>query len=94
MDTDALKGVQFGRKQNNFFISHRHWISGPFLVKILGSVSIALILPCAILTATSPTIVSSYSAQCDLAWGYSVIVMYMGVYSIFFMVSWDFFARS
>jgi hypothetical protein len=98
LDTDSLKRAKNGkRKRNgNFFINHRHGISGPFLVKILGSVSVAMILPCAILTATHPTIASSFG-ECDLFWGYSVIVLYMGVYSIFFMVDtlvYSFFTKN
>mmetsp|Transcript_35082 Transcript_35082/g.68882 ORF Transcript_35082/g.68882 Transcript_35082/m.68882 type:complete len:460 (+) Transcript_35082:48-1427(+) len=39
-----------------FFIRNRHYSSSPFLLKFLGSCTVALLLPCAILTSEYPSI--------------------------------------
>lgn len=68
-----------------FFIKHRHLIRSPFLIKFLGSISVVMMLPCAILSATNKEIAITTGDSCNRAWGDYVLASYMLVFLVIFI---------
>lgn len=68
-----------------FFIRNRHYISAPFLIRVLGTVSIIFLFPCAILTAKNFRGLNGYGDKtCDKAWGDGLQAAYAAAYVTIF----------
>lgn len=74
-----------GGGRENFFLTHRHLTSSPFLLKVNLAVFGVLMLAPLILTTTRPSIADAYGDGCDQGWGPPVLAAYVALYVCVFL---------
>lgn len=75
-----------------YFLRNRRWITGPFLVKLLGTLLVVLLLPTALLTSSHDDIIyepgtgllSTGDKACNWHWGKQLLPAYCSVYALVF----------
>lgn len=74
---ERLKGT---KKSESRFIKHRYLVSPSFALRFMGTLSVWLLLPCGILTASDRAIPELAGDDCDRKWGDYVLSLYMAGY--------------
>lgn len=83
------KLMQLDEADAPYFIRHRHYVSTSFLMKVMITITILLLLPAAILTATHPTLLTQYGDGCNKVWGDTLLAIYVAIYvCIFCYLAW------